>query len=123
MYGWRGRIGLVVPSNNTTCEMEFHRMAPEGISVHVSRVFNPEITEEEKKEKATLEMSSELMRAAREVAGVQPGVIIYACTTASFIKGPGYDQELGEKIKSETGVPGYSTITSVTEALKAIGLK
>lgn len=123
MYGWRGKIGLIVPSSNTTCEMEFHRMAPEGVSVHTSRVFNPEVTEEGEKEKAMMEMSTELLRAAREVASVQPGVIIYACTTASFIKGPGYDRELGEKIKRETGFLGYSTTTAVVEALKAFGLK
>ncbi|MBI5967219.1 MAG: aspartate/glutamate racemase family protein [Deltaproteobacteria bacterium] len=123
MYGWRGRIGLIVPSSNTTCEMEFHRMSPEGVSVHTARVFNPEITEESEKEKAMLQMSGELTRAAREVASVQPGVIIYACTTASFIKGPGYDLELGDKIKRETGIPGFSTTTAVVEALKALGLK
>jgi len=123
MYGWRGRIGLIVPSSNTTCEMEFHRMAPEGVSVHTARVFNPEVTREEEKEKAMMAMSAELLRAAREVASVQPKVIIYACTTASFIEGPGYDRELGEKIKKETGVPGYSTTTAVVEALNALGLK
>jgi len=123
MYGWRGKIGLIVPSSNTTCEMEFHRMVPEGVSVHTARVFNPEVTQEEEKEKAMLEMSAELLRAAREVASVQPGVIIYACTTASFIKGPGYDRELGDRVRRETGIPGYSTTTAVMEALKALGLK
>ena len=123
MYGWRGRIGLIVPSSNTTCEMEFHQMAPEGVSVHTARVFNPEITKDEEKEKAILGMNEELLRAAKEVASVQPGVILYACTTASFIKGPGYDKELGEKIKGETGIPGYSTTTAVVEALSTFGLK
>lgn len=123
MYGWRGKIGLIVPSSNTTCEMEFHRMAPEGVSVHTARVFNPEVTQEEEKENAMLEMSAELLRAAKEVASVQPGVIIYACTTASFIKGPGYDKELGEKIKAETGIPGSSTTAAMVEALKAFGVK
>jgi len=123
MYGWRGRIGLIVPSSNTTCEIEFHRMAPEGVSVHTARLFNPEVTREEEKEKAALEMSKELLRAAREVASVQPGVILYACTTASFIKGPGYDRQLGEEVKAETGISGYSTTTAVVGALKALGLK
>ena len=31
MYGWRGRIGLLVPSINTTMETEFWRIAPEGV--------------------------------------------------------------------------------------------
>lgn len=123
MYGWRGRIGLIVPSPVTTAEMEFHRMAPEGVSVHTARVLLKEVTKEEEKDNVILQMSSELMRAAKELASVEPGVIIYACTTASFIKGPGYDKELGEKIKKETGVPGYSTTTAVVEALNAFKLR
>jgi hypothetical protein len=38
MYGWRGRIGLLVPSINTTMETEFWRIAPEGVSVHSARI-------------------------------------------------------------------------------------
>src|SRR5579871_5829532 len=37
-YGWRGRIGLIAPSTNTSLEPEFSRMAPDGVAVHVSRV-------------------------------------------------------------------------------------
>ena len=123
MYGWRGRIGLIVPSSNTTCEEEFHLMAPEGVSIHTARAFNPEVKAEEEKEAAILQMNSEIVKAARELGSVEPAVIVYACTTGSFIKGPGYDREIGERIKGETGVPGVSTTTAVTEALKALGLK
>ena len=38
MYGWRGRIGLLVPSINTTMETEFWRIAPDGVSVHSARI-------------------------------------------------------------------------------------
>ena len=123
MYGWRGRIGLIVPSSNTACEEEFHRMIPEGVSLHTARVFNPVVVTEEEKEEAMLRMNMEIERAARELGSVEPKVIIYACTTGSFIKGPGYDKEVGERIKKETGVPGISTTTAVFEALRAFNLK
>lgn len=123
MYGWRGRIGVIATSSNSTCEMEFHRMAPEGISLHTARVFNPRVEKEDKKEWAELSMNAEIERAARELGSVVPNVIVYANTTGSFIKGPGYDKELGERIKKETGVPGISAATAVTEALKAFKLK
>jgi len=38
MYGWRGRIGLIVPSSNTTMEMELHSALPEGVSLHTARM-------------------------------------------------------------------------------------
>ena len=33
MYGWRKRLGLMVPSSNTTMESEFHKNVPDGVSV------------------------------------------------------------------------------------------
>jgi maleate isomerase len=57
MYGWRARIGLIVPSSNTVCEMEFQQMAPAGVSVHTARVFNPVVATEEEKEEAMFRMN------------------------------------------------------------------
>lgn len=123
MYGWRGRIGIIIPSSNTTCEPELQKIAPEGVSVHAARVFNPEVKNEAEKEAAILEMNREIERAAREVASVEPSVIVYGCTTGSFLKGPGYDQEVEHMITSRTGIPALTTTTAVVEAIKALGLK
>ena len=123
MYGWRGRIGIIVPSTNTTCEEEFRQIAPQGISIHTSRVYNPEVKSEEEKEATMMRMNQEVERAAREVAGVEPDVILYACTTGSFLKGPGYDLEVEKKISSTTGVRALTTTTAVVEALKVFNFK
>jgi maleate isomerase len=37
-YGWRGRVGLIVPPANTTVEAEFAEMLPLGVSLHVTRL-------------------------------------------------------------------------------------
>jgi maleate isomerase len=123
MYGWRGRIGIIVPSTNTTCEEEFRQIAPQGISIHTARVYNPEVKSEEEKEATMMRMNQEVERAAREVAGVEPDVILYACTTGSFLKGPGYDLEVEKKISSTTGVRALTTTTAVVEALKVFNFK
>jgi maleate isomerase len=123
MYGWRGRIGIIVPSTNTTCEEEFRQIAPQGISIHTARVYNPEAKSEEEKEATLMRMNQEVERAAREVAGVEPDVILYGCTTGSFLKGPGYDLEVESKISSTTGIPALTTTTAVVEALRVFNLK
>jgi len=123
MYGWRGRIGIIVPSSNTTCEPEYQQMAPKGVSVHASRVYNPEVKNEAEKEAAMLQMNREVERAAREVASVEPQVIVYGCTTGSFLKGPEYDREVEQKITSATGIQTLTTTTAVVEALSAFNLK
>ena len=38
MYGWRARIGLLVPSINTTMETEMWSLVPENVSVHTARI-------------------------------------------------------------------------------------
>jgi len=123
MYGWRGRIGLIIPSSNTTCEPELQEMAPDGVSIHASRVYNPEVKNEAEKEAAILQMNREIERAAREVASVEPAVIVYGCTTGSFLKGPGHDQEVEQKIFSQTGIQALTTTTAVVEAIRALNLK
>lgn len=36
--GWRAKIGIITPTVNTISEPEFHRMAPEGVTFHFSRM-------------------------------------------------------------------------------------
>lgn len=61
MYGYLGKIGLLVPSLNTTMEHDFHRLAPQGTSVHVTRVP----TEAE----GTIEALEEMGRSAVDILG------------------------------------------------------
>jgi hypothetical protein len=37
--GYRARIGLLTPNDDAVPESEFWTMAPEGVSIHVSRVL------------------------------------------------------------------------------------
>ena len=39
-----GRIGLLVPSSNTTVEPEFYRALPPNVTLHTARLFLTDIT-------------------------------------------------------------------------------
>jgi maleate isomerase len=42
MYGYRARIGLIVPSSNTVCEQEVVALCPEGVAAYAARIlFKP----------------------------------------------------------------------------------
>ena len=123
MYGWRGRIGVLVPSTNITVEREFNRVVPEGVSVHVARCALREVETEEEKAQAVIDMGKDVIHAAKRVADIKPKVIAWACTTGSFIKGIGYDQELLEEIERGTGIKALSTSTAVVNALKELNIK
>jgi maleate isomerase len=123
MYGWRRRIGLIIPSSNTTCEMEFHKLIPEGVSVHTARCFLQEGETQGERVASIIKMSGGLIEAAKRVSSVEPDLIVWACTVGSFIKGKGYDVELTENLEKEIGVPIITTSTAVLEALKNLGVR
>ena len=41
MFGWRGRIGVLVPPGNPTVEPELYRMVPDGVTLHFARMHAP----------------------------------------------------------------------------------
>ena len=117
MYGWRGRIGLMVPTGNSVMEPEFQRMAPEGVTTHANRVELKDVTPA-----SLLEMEADTARSARQVAQTRVGVIAFGCTSGSFVGGPGYDDRLTRIIEDETGVTATTTTTAVMRALNAFGV-
>jgi len=114
MYGWKGRIGLVIPASNTTIEPEFNQMAPEGVSIHASRAVLKDVTSS-----GLTDMEEEIYKAASVIMAVGPSVIVVGCTTGSLIKGLGYDQKMIQKIKNITNVEVITTSTAVIEALRS----
>lgn len=121
MYGWRARIGLVLPSKNTVMEADLNRIVPEGLSIHTSRM---RIHEEEVGQiEAMRLMNEQIPDVVSLVADAQPDVIIYGCTSGSFFGGLGYDKKLVKIIEDAVGMPAVTTTTACVEALEALGLK
>ena len=115
-YGRRLRIGLLVPSSNTTMEPEFNRMAPGGVSVHAARMRLEEVTPGK-----LIEMAEEAGRAARLLATAGVDVIVYGCTTGSLVGGVEWEERLVEGISEGTGTAAISTGRAVVDAIKALG--
>ena len=112
MHGWRARIGILVLASDTTCENEFRKMAPEGVLIHVSRMAFPGTNTPE----ALSRLIDEAGKATKLLVPASVDAIAFCCTSGSFIKGPGYDQEIIKRIKRI--FPGIVTTatTSVIEA-------
>jgi maleate isomerase len=115
MYGWRGRLGLIVPSSNTTMEMELHSALPEGVSLHTARVPLKNVTEEE-----LVKMNAMAVESARLLRDAGVELILYGCTSGSFIGGKDYEKEIEANVEEEVNVPVVSTSTAVVEALKIL---
>ena len=118
MYGWRGRLGLIVPSSNTTNEPEFERHLPEGVSLHTARMFLEDTNAEHLEE-----MAAEAERSAELLATADVDVVAYGCTTGSLVKGPGYDEEIESRLSEVAGVPAVATATAIKRAFDALDIE
>ena len=117
MYGWRGRIGLIVPSSNTTMEEEFRRILPDGVSLHVSRIRLREVTREE-----LIKMEEGIKDAVYRLSDAGVDIIVFGCTTGSLVGGYGYDLKLSKKMMELSGVKAITTSTAVLKAFKTLNM-
>ena len=114
----RKRIGVLVPSTNTTCEGDFQLVAPRDVTVHGHRLW---LATDHATEEALEKMNGEIEAGARYLATANVDVIAYGCTTGSFYKGADSDREVVELIQRAAGVPAAVTSPSVVEALRSVG--
>jgi maleate cis-trans isomerase len=115
MYGWRGRIGLLVPSINNTMETEFWRMAPEGVSISTARIAGGRHgTPEELRG-----MEKEARSAAERVANTEPDVVVYGCTSGSFFEGPDWNDMICRELTKITGAPTVTTAGAMAQCMLA----
>ena len=112
------RIGLLVPSSNTTMEPEFYEMVHKGITIHTARMNLIDVTQE-----GLFRMADDASRASRLLASADVHVIIYGCTSGSLIGGVKWEEALVRGISNETGIKALSTSKAVIEALEIIGGK
>ncbi len=112
------RIGLLVPSSNTTMEPDFYAMAPMGVTIHTARMRLSEVTPD-----ALVRMAGDTERAAGLLADAGVDIIVYGCTTGSLVGGVEWEEGLVRRIEEETGVPAVSTSSAVVEALRSLGAK
>lgn len=114
------RIGVLIPPPNVAVEEELPRYVPPGIRVHGTRMFR---RTEQVNYDALTEMLASVESSAISISHIQPEVILFACTSASFIRGPGTDEEIGRRIEEATGIPGIATSTAVIAALRFLRAK
>lgn len=119
MYGENGRIGLIVPSNNTVVEQEFRRILPEGITSYATRMRNTQA------DAADLEMMvTHAARGADELSTAEVDVIAFACTAGSLLHGIEWERTVRRALeKASGGIPCITTSQAVTDAFGHLGLR
>lgn len=111
------RFGVLFPPGNVAMERELHGRLPDGVSMHCNRLSRPNSS---LSEESLLAMTQSLERATRDLAQTYPEVIIYGCTSGSFISGAENDTDIADNIERLTGIPAVTTSTAVRRALHAV---
>jgi maleate cis-trans isomerase len=129
MYGWRARIGIIYAVGYT--DHEFYQMAPEGVSVHITRATTPgksafELPPEFSGASAFID---EIGRRARDLSKMRPQALVWMSTSGSFLDPAGgdgldWDQALKDRmVEASGGIASTTTSSSAVLALRAVGAR
>ena len=119
MYGWRAKLGVLVPSSILATEPEFGKMTPEGVSCQYHRIAFPGGGIDNLKK-----FEQGLEDATRIIMDVRPAAMVMTGTGVSFAGGYGYDKKMIEKMKKINGnLPTTTTSSSAIDALRRLGVK
>lgn len=115
---WRAKLGVIYPADGALDD-EYWKLAPQGVSVHFTRIPVPQ-------EDQTLEalevqtQSSDIETAAVNLNVIRLEAIAYACTSGSFVHGPGGDLEIINRLEEASGTLCTTTSTAAARALHAL---
>lgn len=115
-YGWKGRLGLIAPSTNTTLEPEFARLVPDGVAVHVSRVYQGGPQEPASYRR----MADDMATAATMLATAEVDLLAFGCTSCTYFVSP---DEVRATMADVGGCPVVLTADAVVAALRALGAR
>ena len=114
MYGWRGRIGVIIPADNAVMEPDFHRLAPEGVSAHAARL----------QKCPRPEMPIAALELVKTFLETHVDIIAYMCAASSFVMGPNGNKKLCKQLSEITGgLPALTATTAMIDGFEAVGAK
>jgi maleate cis-trans isomerase len=109
-------FGVLIPSTNTTCEIEYGRLLPESLQVHVARLGKGSAGAFAPSNDADIDYQS------RMLGNAHVEVISLAQTSASLFAG-NYDADVTQRMSAGAGVPAVTSAQAVGQAIQALGLR
>jgi maleate isomerase len=115
------RFGLLVLSSDSVVETDFKKFLPRSVSFNTARLFHSDQTP---RGAATMdEVCAGLEHGIDSLAQINPELILFACTTASFYRGVQWGRTLRERIEKHSGLPAIVTSDAVAEAFSSLNIR
>lgn len=123
--GYRGRIALVVPSTNTSCQPECEMLRPRGVTNHLARISIKErpLTTEQAFMEHVQAMRDGMRTAIDQVMTCQPTHVIMGVALEAFWGGVAAADELQRELVERAGVGVSMGSTATVAALRRLGAK
>ncbi len=115
-YGSRAKLGLIVPPTNTVNEAEWWRMAPEGVTIHVTRMA---LHADAATPAGEARLYADVKKAVNDLAAAGVDAIAYGCTAGSMVMPL---ERLTDFMSDIAGVPCVATAPSLVHACRALGV-
>ena len=124
LNGRRARIGVIIPSTNTSVEADYNDLRPENVTLHTARIFiNTSIDSDDKAQETLRQIREGSEKAVHDVCTCRPDRLIMGMSSETFVGGLEGSRALTKKIEEMSGL-GVSTGSEATrEALEKIGAK
>ncbi len=121
--GYRGRIAIVVPSTNTTCQPESEMLRPRGVTNHVGRISIKErpLTSEQAFMEHVQAMRDGMRAAIDQVITCQPTHVIMGVALEAFWGGVAAADALQAELTERAGVGVSMGSTATVAALRRYG--
>lgn len=112
-HGWRARLGVLSHDDSAISESELWTMAPDGVSLHTSRIFFADL--------ATFADPPGPENATDLLARLPLQAIIYAWTVGSYLLGTTGERELVSRVgKHAGGIPVLMSAPAATAGFHAL---
>lgn len=111
MYGWRARLGVILPMDNAVLEPEWSSLGIDGVAVHAARLTTDE---RPRMPESGVELSHVFTELGADAIG-------YACAETSLLGGVDTNVRVRDGIEAATGLPAVTAIGAMTESLASLG--
>lgn len=120
----RARIGVTIPSTNTSVEADYNELAPPGVSFHVARIFINNAIDSDDKAKETLRQIREgNAKAVHDVMTCRPDHLVLGMSSETFVGGLEGARELTRKMEELSGLKVTTGSDATRAALESIGAR
>ncbi len=121
--GYRLKLGIIIPSTNTTVQPETDTMRPHGVTNHVARIHIPDLplTNDTEFEAMVESIGPDLFGAIDRVMTCAPAHLVMAMSIPTFWGGRAGAEALEARLAARAGVAVTMGSVACVEALKRFG--